>query len=1391
MDADAGHYACPCLNVRIAVGQESGRFADQGATAVEASDDAAGVPTSIRLGSDRLVPKDSAPPVIEVAQPLLTTRVVLPPTSSRPQPLTALACLNCNTNVYAVDKAQQLGKPRSVGFTARGPSTSGTSMAGTSSTSPSPARGIDAEEEDVLRPASGLGSMWILSDCVSGTAEIAKLASSHSFSQSFGLFIPALRQEERGDDGQRSTDSESFRTGRTGVNVLIEADVKRKPSPQRALSSLSDKRTSSSPSPARRRRGLPLAEEEEERGEDLDTLHLLETLLPHLPTSVVHESQVNGEGTTLRRMLAKTAQKSSEKPSTSYKLLDAKLDSVAVARLREKRDEAQKEIYALLKQKSVEIAEAEKQLRHEARQIRATVVRHATSRSEKQQQQQQDASRQEQERRDEEAGIQGEEGAGESTSPLFLRRRPLVPPLLEKTSSQDSDMTRRAGGSSMSGSLGGFQNRDIGTPIPGSHGTAHAPGPYIGSYLSASFAMRGRDLPNQISTPERSKEDEEEWFAHKKRLRERYPHADHSALPSAVNSDDEGAVEVKEPDPAASLSEEEERRGRGRARNTDRGHANAQKTPTPPKRRDNSDEKSQQKRESPRQHQQKDDLSQSMQTKRGALKTGIAERPVPTAEKKVAFASTTEELEAAPAIPEEPSYLENLEPGDSVFEIDEDIDADDSTPTSSDINLDGRSTALQHGKEEIVRGKSTDEESSADLDESPPEQSIVRSLPAVGSFSAMAESQSRRGSHLGNDTARPADEFDPASLRFDGREVYSAGTPDLLPSSPNSHAARETESIREAPASFSSIKEGQRARNLRHAEQALLAGFPNEQLQRSAIGFRVIVGEAEARLSGLLAPHAPSHRNLWSERRRRSAHKYKLQELAEEDDQDETDDDQDGSLDEGLKQESIIKTDVHSHSAAWRHQFEKRSTQGEEAADDMMLARSVPISTQHKLPGRSSSAIHRDETTGFDLEPKTSLPYQEKHLTPSLRKATRHLSATDAPSPRRHSLGTISDASESTASAGASSTNGVVPGRPPMSRESSNSKDAKASKPIDMKNEQPAPIVPDFKYALPGSVTHGFDVGSHHTSSAPARPQFSSSSTSRPAVVAAADSAQSSPMLGSSAGTGRSSRLRSPRPPYVQPPPPASAEMRLTPDNGHRPAALPLAPMTKPDEYEEDEEEQDLDNALKFMHIVENLKRNKRTGWYHHRVEQPESIADHMYRMGVLSMLLPESELNIGKCVQLCLVHDLAESLVGDLTPLDGVAKEEKLQREKEAIGHLVHGLLAGNQAGLRIEALWNEYEERQTAESKAVKDLDRFELALQALEYERRYQTADLQPFYTGSSGVIMHPRIQRWIRTLAKEREQLWKGTPFAYTQLYPDDSIPRPPWAQDEEQGLKQTH
>ncbi|KAF5332205.1 hypothetical protein D9611_008177 [Ephemerocybe angulata] len=180
-------------------------------------------------------------------------------------------------------------------------------------------------------------------------------------------------------------------------------------------------------------------------------------------------------------------------------------------------------------------------------------------------------------------------------------------------------------------------------------------------------------------------------------------------------------------------------------------------------------------------------------------------------------------------------------------------------------------------------------------------------------------------------------------------------------------------------------------------------------------------------------------------------------------------------------------------------------------------------------------------------------------------------------------------------------------------------------------------------------------------------------------------------------------------------------------------------------------------DRLAFIHILERLKTQKRTGWVNHKVPNPESISDHMYRMAILAMLTTDKTLDVSKCVMMALVHDLAEAQVGDIAPNEKIPKAEKHKLEADAMQNFVHTMLHNSPAAQRIEALWQEYEQGETPEAKFVKDLDRFEMASQALEYERNHDIPTLQPFFDGSIPHLRHPEVQSWGKDLMKEREQL----------------------------------
>ncbi|KAK3307347.1 HD domain-containing protein [Chaetomium strumarium] len=185
-----------------------------------------------------------------------------------------------------------------------------------------------------------------------------------------------------------------------------------------------------------------------------------------------------------------------------------------------------------------------------------------------------------------------------------------------------------------------------------------------------------------------------------------------------------------------------------------------------------------------------------------------------------------------------------------------------------------------------------------------------------------------------------------------------------------------------------------------------------------------------------------------------------------------------------------------------------------------------------------------------------------------------------------------------------------------------------------------------------------------------------------------------------------------------------------------------------------------------YFHILERLKTTKREGWRRFGIDRGESISDHMYRMSMMSMLAPPSlaaKLDMAKCMKMCLIHDMAESIVGDITPVDGVPKPEKSRREASTMNYITQRLLGnvdGGKVGSEIRAIWQEYEDSQTLDSLYVHDIDKIELLLQMVEYEKRGKgKLDLGEFAYVKTKVVLD-ELKPWVEDIMTEREDFWAG-------------------------------
>jgi putative hydrolases of HD superfamily len=128
-----------------------------------------------------------------------------------------------------------------------------------------------------------------------------------------------------------------------------------------------------------------------------------------------------------------------------------------------------------------------------------------------------------------------------------------------------------------------------------------------------------------------------------------------------------------------------------------------------------------------------------------------------------------------------------------------------------------------------------------------------------------------------------------------------------------------------------------------------------------------------------------------------------------------------------------------------------------------------------------------------------------------------------------------------------------------------------------------------------------------------------------------------------------------------------------------------------------------------------------------------ENTAEHSWHLALCATMLAEhanEPVDVGKVVQMLLIHDLVEIDAGD-TFVYASADEIAAQDHKEqAAAERIFGLLPIDQSA-RLHALWEEFEAKESAEARFAKAVDRIQPMLLNLasgggSWERHGITAD-----------------------------------------------------------------
>ncbi|MCA1185249.1 MULTISPECIES: HD family hydrolase [unclassified Saccharopolyspora] len=107
--------------------------------------------------------------------------------------------------------------------------------------------------------------------------------------------------------------------------------------------------------------------------------------------------------------------------------------------------------------------------------------------------------------------------------------------------------------------------------------------------------------------------------------------------------------------------------------------------------------------------------------------------------------------------------------------------------------------------------------------------------------------------------------------------------------------------------------------------------------------------------------------------------------------------------------------------------------------------------------------------------------------------------------------------------------------------------------------------------------------------------------------------------------------------------------------------------------------------------------------------DRRENDAEHSWHLALMVSVLAEHSdepIDVGRTVELVVLHDLVEIYAGDTPLYDDAGRESQQEREQAAADRLF-GLLPADQAA-RFRGLWDEFESRGSPEARFAKAVDR-----------------------------------------------------------------------------------
>ena len=163
-----------------------------------------------------------------------------------------------------------------------------------------------------------------------------------------------------------------------------------------------------------------------------------------------------------------------------------------------------------------------------------------------------------------------------------------------------------------------------------------------------------------------------------------------------------------------------------------------------------------------------------------------------------------------------------------------------------------------------------------------------------------------------------------------------------------------------------------------------------------------------------------------------------------------------------------------------------------------------------------------------------------------------------------------------------------------------------------------------------------------------------------------------------------------------------------------------------------------------FFQKVLELKSIPRQGWKDKLdMDDVESVADHSYSTAIMSMVLSDLEgLDTEKIIKMALLHDLAESIIGDITP-DKMNGMRKINIENKAMTQILENLPSN--VSQQYIVLWDDFQKNSSREANFLHEIDKLEMVFQAKFYlDKGISKEKLRSFFKTANNEIKNKQLR-----------------------------------------------